>query len=1540
MEVKPVNFVDGAGGLNNRDHPSKLAQNEFSILENAITDEGGWGGKSRLGQQLMQYAPIQPTGWQGVDSIVSISGTNPGATTVECASTEHLKVGMLLSFYDATPHLLEGSLAVASVVDATHFTIVNSVAFSNGNTFKQTGTLHLWHMNALAWEADDTVFVHDETAQIKDLSVLGSSPDSVAGLFPSATPLARLMGPNPGGSTTTPTGKNFRTTSTNASVGIDGLSSIMFDAWIYINPTFTGKPVVFADAYGSGVDVPFSNSGGHIVATQPYLATVPNYGAGGILDYGLARNGLSLWRDWDSVAGVDASDPYITFSLKTAGSGTQQLTSKYLPTGCWLFVRGSYIQASGKMRLSVNGELHAKAVASGAVSDSTDGIYGSELLVGGGIIRIDNGTPYNSGVPIALDARVEEIRIRTSISEAEEATFPFLEPRGKPWTLNKADGTKQLVVGAGDSLFYTVGDSAWVQINSAAKDAVGAESFSTTAYWDGIQIGDVLFLQNGVDNPKAWDGTKLYPWGNGTKALTLTKKTTAAGGLGVTGDVTYYYTYQYGDYETGPSVLTKVNLTAATDEVEIDGIPVGAPGCTGRKIYRVKSGAKYLVRTISDNTTVKLSGAFSGAGADPATDTGQDGLANTVLGTGKYVEMLAEVEFSAIPKGKYLLANYNRAFIVSADDPYSVFWTELNAPHVSLALSYVKAESDSGPVIGLAKYYGEVHASKNGKATLVLRGDNPSNWTQWEILHPTVGAVDHWSYVHRTIPQSDSYRLCFWGEDGAYAYAGQDFEKISDRIVKTVNGLSIENGNRAMVTVTTEADWAKAPGNNGDITANIYKPEYETDGLRQFSGRMSVVDVMEFQGLGSLSNMKVTAILKTATPGAFYFTCYQDKNLYYTTDNFITYSVKGTSPAAANFTGIQLLEGASSSEIIMIGYAPTTYVMTIYKWNGSAWTTIYDGVISVGGLQLRATQFVRHSNGLTNTQMAPASEVSVVSGSYASCAFYRPQAYYEAGYICFTASAFSPDSCLVRIANGSLQAPTIIIRWNLGGSGVPGAFLGLAPGNLWVGVPGSTMKRYNVAVSAGTATLASDSGQEYFPYRAVASVVPYPGIRPDCMLLALKTVGSGYSVVVLDAWRFSRDTVDLKKTYSAQSASVGAVITGLAEVATQTTTPYTMYAFAHGGTEDYMVSMTPAGVFATVKASPYSSRVYTRSNPEFCQASGAPDYTWPDRFYLFGDDGVSLSRVMQIGVAGAWTVVGKYTSQSFTLTGISAFDSLDSDYQGDADFYLRNAASVDSLAASELSVAPNSTITSFPVPAGIAQFRIVLRWVYAESAVSPYVDFVGLGYFSGSVNVPRVVGWHWKGRTYWSVAELGQTKNNLVLVYQKNNTWTLYKGWSIKGTNEFLGKLVALQNFELVQLEVGNKDLGNLICTKRRTGYIMDDQSDKCIRYAHVNVSAFVNSRFPTKGGWMKLVPYAADQPLDANWMFEIPAGATTEPRQVLATPIDASFPYQYARAFAIEVFTSDETGDYAPVVGQTEDLASLMLQLFVSHPRKRLARS
>jgi hypothetical protein len=398
------------------------------------------------------------------------------------------------------------------------------------------------------------------------------------------------------------------------------------------------------------------------------------------------------------------------------------------------------------------------------------------------------------------------------------------------------------------------------------------------------------------------------------------------------------------------------------------------------------------------------------------------------------------------------------------------------------------------------------------------------------------------------------------------------------------------------------------------------------------------------------------------------------------------------------------------------------------------------------------------------------------------------------------------------------------------------------------------------------------------------------------------------------------------------------------EITQQTTTPYKWFGAVQNIVDVCLYgidrSMDASADVAVFKQDAYTSpeadgpQVGILSNLLFVPASGpSGSYLWADRLYWHGraedsDDG----RMLQLGVPGDWTVQASFSGDQRDLGSFSAFDSLAlSFYNGGSSqgvlTSMRNAADLASLAAASwLSQQPNEKIAGFSPVAAFAQWKIDFEWVYSDTnaarTTSPYADSIIVGYFIGNAVIPRLVGAHWEGRTYWAVAEDGATENNAVLVLQKNKSWTKLYGWGLKSMFKFRNQLYALEAYQLIRLESGTTDMGSLIVGKARTGYIMG-YVDKLIWGLQANVLSFVNNLFSNRPGHIKVVPYRGAERLEsAAWAVEIPDSTIEGPVRSQGVPASGVYVYEWARAFALQIETSqDDEGDYIPYVGQPEQI-------------------
>lgn len=1559
MKTEPLSLVDFKGGLNDRDPASALAPDELQRLENYFTDDKGLLTK-RPGKEVLQHILINPMPF--------VSDIN---------------------------------------------------------------TLGLWHLDETA-----TPYIDSGPGGFNLTAISPLSPTAVAGIFSNAqkfTPDIDSLGIVTG------------LTCFPAPV-IDGLSQICVEGYINIDATFTGKPVIVTIA---GIDYDFGNDGASIVGAFDIT--------------GSTDVKVTAHRDWDPVAGADSGPPYIRFALQTAGQvGVQSiLRSPGLELAKWMHFRCEYDSASGYASMYINGSL-----------------VDNKAPIGGGNIATGN-TQFLVGVFInqaqtsinVFNGAIDEVRISNII---RTPSFPFDPPRGMGFEFSKSDGTRQAVISATDKLWYTLGDGAYTQMKLFGDLLPGftTPAFSITAFWDAIFRKDILYLANGVDSPLAWDGATLVYWMAPTTAPVL-----SLGGIGTITAGTHKVAYSvlYGSYETGLSPSATIT-NGSGEQINVGSIPPRHANATGIRIYMTKAGADtwYLAREIphTPGAIMEISGPYT-AGSPPGydTDSGALGPADADLGTSGFPLIETQVFTAVSPNPQFLLAEHDRPFVCGMlNERYTLRWGELGAYDVFNVFSFAQAAANQGNLIGLASYYGEVHCSKDGRATLILRGSNPQNWNVLETLHPSVGSIDHWGYVHRypvvAGKQSDKYVLCFPARDGFYKYAGQQIECISDKIKGTIARLATANATRNEWDVTTTAQWQAqtAPAAGGTATLNIQAAAYETDGLRETGGTAKIVDQLDYLGLWNnsvpLVTGRVIATEKGNGEGIFYIGNDASNDLFYTTDNFQTKTAVTGNILDAAERIIQIVkQGATDAYFVITDTANADGQSSgggnIYYVNdptgiggiGPAWTKLTSAALyydldvpmrMVGGQdrdQGRAIGNLNPPNGNAPYNIF-VNHVQKLFFQYQESGINTLYRFYRAANIDGIASTFvygGSDTASGTVSgvttdftvgfyaflasflsfnvNNDLSSLFVTFtrrefpRWR-GGSFSPQAYWDATNSRLVflastaenssgnrltylrtltvVGVLTNQYTAENVAAftPAGMALLLYSVNQFVGGFttgmagRIQQSTLATPGTivgsaayQPNLLALRL-SYNSASAATYIGAFKnFSLGASQQFWTYIGglytvpTATSIPALLRALTangdsgsffcELAVQSTTPFAWYA-----STSRISSANPEAVWkvsAALALSAYKSEAYESptgnaavtgilSNLLFVPASGVTgDYLWSDRLYWYASAAAtSDARMLQLGVEGNWTVQGIFQSEQHNLGDFSAFDDLQSAFNNHNNsngllFELRNAATAVALgSATYQQQVPNQKITGFAPVLPYVQWRLTFTWVFDSTAgatvtASPSTDFVIIGFFLGQANLPRTVGFHWEGRTFWCCAEDGATQNNVVLVYQKSNEWMKIYGWSPKSIFRFRNQMVSLENYLFVRLMTGRTDAGALIVARARTGTIMG-WVDKMICRLQANVLAFANNLFSSLPGYVKLTPYQGDIALtEGAWVIAVPSGTEGEVNRVLGEP-DDEFAYPWARAFSMEIKTSeDTTGNWIPVVGQPENIQQIDLELEVT---------
>lgn len=694
---------------------------------------------------------------------------------------------------------------------------------------------------------------------------------------------------------------------------LDNFAALTIRGWIKIPESFTGAPVQLT-RLGFAI-TPFSNSGATLFGTSQ---TEPAAFSG------LICNGFNLYRDWDAVAGKNASDPYLILTLRTKGiAGTvTTLRSKFLPTNKMLEVKVTYDSVTATASLYVQGSLHdTQTVNGGGVVDDSLAKYftalGSETQASGVF-----GTVVKTCAGVVID--------EWEISNVIRTGFNFKRPRARWKEFNKSDGTVQLIGPAGDGLYMTIGDGNYTRL---------ATGLNEVNNWDMWQLGDIMYLCNGIDPPVAWDGTRLVSWFKGTAPLVITNA--ASGGAPAAGVYYYAYTYVYGNEETAPYIIP-VGFTGTGQNINIDNILSRHFNCSAIRIYRTKAGGStlYLLREIdNDDTTIvmpPMNGLFVN-GSTPLLDEGADGVVDATLGTGAYTEMRADVLDALSPNPKYLVENFDRLFPAGMDDaPYQLDWTEPGLPDIILPTSFATAHGNK-VITAVSRAQGEVHAHKGLGGVTMLRGNGPASWTEFENLHPSIGCTDHFGIEYRTIAkggkdETDRTILVFPGPDGFYGYEGYEFYRIDDIIKKTFNGLAYRNSTRLVWLTSTQAQWESEAAQGGSASINVDAGPYLPDGLSETPGELRIVNQLEYIGLwhksagfiptGVAGNQVIAMcpvkVADVIVEGYFIFAVSADSNLYLTTDNWQTASIipGATLGAVAGMTGT-----ATDYRIIEITYA-------------------------------------------------------------------------------------------------------------------------------------------------------------------------------------------------------------------------------------------------------------------------------------------------------------------------------------------------------------------------------------------------------------------------------------------------------------------------------------------------------------------------------------------------------------------------------------------------------------------------------------------
>lgn len=322
------------------------------------------------------------------------------------------------------------------------------------------------------------------------------------------------------------------------------------------------------------------------------------------------------------------------------------------------------------------------------------------------------------------------------------------------------NGTHHLLLLDGGSLKYTTGDG----IVSTAQTG-----FTATASMEYTMFQNRVYMDNGVDAPGVYDITPSY---GGVSYTPPQYKTMGAqppasaptfaadSGTGITGSFHYKITFLYYGFEESNGGPASALHTVANKTINLTAVPIGGYGVTARNIYRDANDGNYLlVGTILDNTTTIFADAIS-AGTTPI-PTSND----------------------APPVFSYIALNLSRLWVAGVSGtPTTIYWSNPGLPDIFDPDNFIVC-NPKDPIQAVFMYQGIIVVLNRHSIGQIL--GNTDDTFFYQEVPGSVGCVDNRSIQIRTI---DGVPILMWLSDrGIYKFNGSSVVYMSDAIEDEVN---------------------------------------------------------------------------------------------------------------------------------------------------------------------------------------------------------------------------------------------------------------------------------------------------------------------------------------------------------------------------------------------------------------------------------------------------------------------------------------------------------------------------------------------------------------------------------------------------------------------------------------------------------------------------------------------------------------------------------------------------------------------------------
>lgn len=991
--------------------------------------------------------------------------------------------------------------------------------------------------------------------------------------------------------------------------------------------------------------------------------------------------------------------------------------------------------------------------------DFTEGTANIDTDVNGNITKRKGGPNYN---PTLLPAAPKD---------QYEAIFD--------------DGARHLLAVSNGEIRYSTGDTVF-------NSVVNGTGFSAGANFEFAGTQNRIYGDNGVSAPQVYDKTSSYggvsytvprmrPMGCQAPATTLTAAVGAAGSVPA-GSYTYKVTFlYYGSEESNGSAASTAVVPGVASQINLTAIPIGGYGVTARKIYRSSGADWLLVGTLSNNTATTF------------TD-------NAVAGT-----FLIPDDNNVPPTFALIISWLGRLWVSKiTGEPYTVQYSDTNLPDVFLSDNLVLCD-EQDPITGMVVYLDRpiIFNRKTMGQILGLTSDS----FRYSHIQGSVGCVDNRSIQIRVV---NGVPILIWLSDrGFFSYDGNSIDYISDQIEDLVNfniQQAVQQKNSRIQTTQS------------DFTAGTSSPAIDLsstpDSITALNPKSSLSTQADWEG----GLTKTNVVTKNGNP--------MQMPTRYVTDisagvfNGVSYTNSSTGtrlPSGGNITGWIAASTATAGSTVT-PYDEFANRITVPFASGQLTTLnlqyriqktlagdpntanlsyrIYDDVAGTPGSLLysaSATVATGSINTFQSTLTVTMNSTLLAGHSYwigAKLTNSSSSYHYQGGLVDISALASNPNmtagaktrqssGAWVSNQEGSVNQATIkFFQCNAVFSqfavSASGQWTSLTYDSLSNFVSGTMSLVQNIANSPGSSTV--QTHVEGSNDQSNWTIVKSTAVNLD----ATETfTGSAFRYWRLRSVFFTPDN----RTASSVPALLGlSLLFPTTAVWISNGIDMTTDVTALNSLD--IVSAVPSGTSLVVDVATSANNITYTS---FTTLGSVAVQRYIRIRATFTTNTGNINTPTLTSLLLKWTTVSNIVSSAID-TGVvpSGWDIFQTSFTGNVSFFMKSAASSGALGAATFYAVTNGNFPPITVlPLQFTQWKAVLTAV-ADSL--PVVSDVTVNWFIGSPSSLRTASIFVDGRYYIAAAELGQAANNLLIVYDLNRKWRVYKGLAVATFSYFFNR--------------------------------------------------------------------------------------------------------------------------------------------------------